>query len=81
MFGAWRSHPRSGAELKRMDRSAGSDDRRVVCRITAQLYIAPATAEDMAQVNRMENPDDVEAFYKTRSPLRVLGFLRFLATR
>ena len=26
-------------------------------------------AEDMAQVNRMENPDDVEAFYRTRAQL------------
>ena len=24
-------------------------------------------AEDMAQVNRMENPDDIEAFYMTRA--------------
>ena len=24
-------------------------------------------AEDMAQVNRMENPDDVEAFHRTRA--------------
>ena len=26
-------------------------------------------AEDMAQVNRMENPDDVEAFYRTRAQI------------
>ena len=26
-------------------------------------------AEDMAQVNRMENPDDVEAFYGTRAQI------------
>ena len=26
-------------------------------------------AEDMAQVNRMENPDDVEAFYMTRAQI------------
>ncbi|MCE2476160.1 MAG: hypothetical protein J4F47_11555 [Alphaproteobacteria bacterium] len=26
-------------------------------------------AEDMAQVNRMENPDDVEAFYRTRAEI------------
>jgi hypothetical protein len=26
-------------------------------------------ADDMAQVNRMENPDDVEAFYRTRAQI------------
>ena len=26
-------------------------------------------AEDMAQVNRMENPDDVESFYRTRAQI------------
>ena len=28
-----------------------------------------ARAEDMAQVNRMENPDDVESFYRTRAQI------------
>ena len=37
--GALRSRPRPGAELKRVDRSAGSDDRRVVCRIAAHCTL------------------------------------------
>ena len=35
----------------------------------ARLAGLTIEAEDMAQVNRMENPDDVEAFYRTRAQI------------